>query len=42
MSKRGGRVYALFVDFSKAFDRVPQHLLWNRLLDKGVHGGFLV
>ena len=41
LSKSGGRVYALFVDFSKEFDRVPHHLLWKRLLDEGVHGRIL-
>ena len=41
LSKRGGRFYCLFVDFSKAFDRVNHTELINSLIRKGVHGKFL-
>ena len=40
LSKRGGRFYCLFVDFSKAFDRVNHTELINSLICKGVHGKF--
>ena len=40
LSKRGGRFYCLFVDFSKAFDRVNHSGLINSLIRKGVHGKF--
>ena len=42
LSKKGGRLYAIFVDFSKAFDRVPHCLLWERLINDGVHGRILI
>ncbi|XP_028982325.1 uncharacterized protein LOC114841493 [Diachasma alloeum] len=32
----GGRVYSLFVDFRRAFDSVPHHLLWQKLLKLGL------
>ena len=41
LSKRGGRFYCLFVDFSKAFDRVNHTELINSLIRKGEHGKFL-
>ena len=41
LSKKGGRFYCLFVDFSKAFDRVNHVELINSLIRKGVHGKFL-
>ncbi|MEW8544973.1 MAG: reverse transcriptase family protein [Candidatus Thiodiazotropha sp.] len=41
LSKKGGRFYCLFVDFSKAFDRVNHAELINSLIRKGVHGKFL-
>ena len=30
------------MDFSKAFDRVPHSLLWERLINDGVHGRILI
>ncbi|XP_015124827.1 uncharacterized protein LOC107046669 [Diachasma alloeum] len=32
----GGKVYALFVDYRRAFDAVPQFQLWSKLLDMDV------
>ena len=29
------------IDFEKAFDKVPRHLLWLRLQERGVHGEML-
>ena len=31
LRKKGGRLYAAFVDFEKAFDRVDRKLLWDKL-----------
>ena len=36
---RGQCLYACFVDFQKAYDTVPRHLLWARLEQVGVGGG---
>ena len=33
----GGRFYALFVDFEKAFDRVNRAALWQKLLSQNVN-----
>ena len=41
LSKKGGRFYTLFVDFSKAFDTVIHKYLWHRLINIGVHGKVL-
>lgn len=40
-SKQKGRLYVLFVDFSKAFDTIPHALLFYQLMQKGVHGKIL-
>lgn len=40
-SRKGGRFYVVFVDFSKAFDTVPHSLLFYQLMKKGVHGKVL-
>ena len=40
-SKKGGRFYALYVDFSKAFDTIPHALLFYQIMSKGVHGKIL-
>ena len=37
LSKKGGRFYCLFVDFSKAFDRINNKILINNLKK----GGFM-
>ena len=36
-----GKLYCCFVDFKKAFDTVPRHLLWKVLEEMGVHGRIL-
>ena len=41
LSKEGGRIYCLFVDFSKAFDRIDHETLINSLIRKGIHGKML-
>ena len=33
---RGSHVFATFIDFTKAFDRVNYWILFNQLLDDGV------
>ena len=37
-SRKGGRFYTLYVDFSKAFDTIPHALLFYQLMAKGVQG----
>ena len=32
------RLYCLFIDYEKAFDRVESAFLWQKLLDSGVEG----
>ena len=41
LSKKGGRCYSLFVDFSKAFDSVPHNLLWYKMINIGIHGNII-
>ena len=41
LSKEGGRFYCLFIDFSKAFDRIQHNQLFRSLAKKGIHGNFL-
>ena len=41
LSKPGGRFYCLFIDFSKAFDRIQHKQLFHSLANKGIHGKFL-
>ena len=37
-----GKLYCCFaVDFKKAFDTVPRHLLWQVLEELGIHGRVL-
>jgi hypothetical protein len=40
-AKKGGKLYACFVDFTKAYDTIPRDLLWQKLESLGVHGWFL-
>jgi len=41
LSKKGGRLYILYIDFSKAFDCIQHDILWYVLLNSGVHGPFI-
>ena len=34
-------LYVCQIDFAKAFDKVPHHLLWERLRERGMHGHML-
>ncbi len=38
LTKQNKRCYVLFVDLSKAFDRIPHLMLWDRLIKIGIHG----
>lgn len=38
LSRKGGRFYAMYVDFSKAFDRIPHKMLLYQMLKRGMHG----
>ena len=38
--KNGKYIYACFVDFKKAFDTVPRHILFQKLLAHGITGKF--
>ena len=35
------RLYCMFIDYEKAFDRVERAFLWQKLLDSGVDGRVL-
>ena len=41
LCKPKGRMYGLYVDFSKAFDRVPHKMLFSQLMKIGLHGDML-
>lgn len=36
LARKGSKLYAYFVDFKQAFDRVPHDLLWNKLGKLGI------
>ena len=38
LSKKGGRCYSVFVDFSKAFDSIPHSHMFYRMISEGIHG----
>ena len=38
--KKGEYIYGCFVDFKKAFDSVPRHTLFQKLLDYNINGRF--
>jgi len=40
-SKQGGRLYCLYVDFTKAFDKINHRVLFCALEKKGIHGTFI-
>ena len=41
LSRPDGRFYCLYIDFSKAFDRIQHKILFHSLANKGIHGKFL-
>ena len=41
ITKKNGRFYVLFIDFTKAVDTIPYNLLWYKLIKSGVHGKLL-
>ena len=41
LSKPRGRLYILYVDFSKAFDSINHDLMWYVMMKNGCHGNFL-
>jgi hypothetical protein len=42
LTKKSGRCYCVYVDFTQAFDTIPHLHLWFKLIRKGVHGKILV
>ena len=42
LSRKKGRYYVLFIDFSKAFDTITHALLWYKMQRCGIHGKILV
>ena len=39
--QKNSKLYTCFVDFKKAFDSVPQHLLYEQLNKNNINGKFL-
>ena len=41
LTRKSGRLYILYVDFSKAFDCIQHDLLWYVMLNNGFHGYYI-
>ena len=41
ITKKKGKFYVLFIDFTKAFDTIPHNLLWYKLIKSGARGKLL-
>ena len=41
LTKKKGRFYCIFVDFSQAFDTIVHKHLWYKIIRSGIHGKFL-
>ncbi|KAK6182054.1 hypothetical protein SNE40_009820 [Patella caerulea] len=42
LSKKGGKFYCFYVDFSKAYDRVQREKLMYQLINNNIHGRMIV
>ena len=40
-SKKGGKLFACFIDFEKAFDSIDRNILWGKLEKMGLDGKFV-
>ena len=41
LSRKKGRMYAAFIDFSRAFDTIPHVSMFIQLMKRGIHGNVL-